>query len=201
MTKPRAASSQPQLTPRQGAILWAADIDGLSPTEHYILLTLAKCVVTRNKDGPGWIAYPSLSQLADKSGIDRRTGSRCILVLIERGLVTRVAGNVRGDTTTYTLTGSTEARGIKPLGARMHQAHIPAPRGVLPHKSIESSSPVLDSNFKKGEGKPPTPSERKSGTPNRKPPVRKLWPAGQPAKAQRVLDQHAQMWTASVDRR
>jgi hypothetical protein len=203
MTKPaRAPNSQPRLTAQEDAILWAARIEGLGPTVKAVLLALCAEVKARGEDG-GWIAYPSLTQLAIKAEVNRATAVRAIQKLMGLKLLSRVGGNIKGDTTVYTLTGKRESgpRCNTHLGAENTQVS-PAPRRTVHHKSKESPSPVSDSRIVKGGGgRPPAPEPNGPGDPgkrNGRPAALTLWPAAQPSPPQEVINKHARWWSAVI---
>ena len=64
------------------AMTWAIEMKGLTPTENHVLLLLAN---RHNKDTG--LCYPSVSRIAEESGMHRATVMRAINALEKKGLL------------------------------------------------------------------------------------------------------------------
>jgi hypothetical protein len=117
---------------------WSVDCE---PSQKLILLALAD-----HANDETWKAWPSLGHLSKKTGLNRRTVSRCIEQLLEKKLIGRI--NRGQESTVYQLNvaswGHDAPRGDKPLGAQSHKdkgdkplgvgASCPKGRGDTPHE-------------------------------------------------------------------
>lgn len=142
MAKAAAAKSHPAPEPQPSdeATLWAARIHGVTPTQQRILLTLANDRTLKRTPEGNWIAYPSLSQLVKQAGVSKGSIVTAIAELIKRGILTRIGGNIKGDTTVYTLVRhrQTAPRSNIDLGQELTMVKA-RPRSARDHKSKEDS--------------------------------------------------------------
>jgi DNA-binding MarR family transcriptional regulator len=108
--RPDAAACPDTSRGREHVSRWAWACRGLSPAERCVLLALAD-----RADDVGRCRF-SLSRLARKSEVDRRTVTRALAVLEDRGLLARNRDRRRG--TLYTLAVDAPADVVSPAGGR-----------------------------------------------------------------------------------
>lgn len=115
------------------------------PSQKLVLLALAD-----HANDETWKCWPSLGHLHKKTGLNRRTVSRCIQSLVEQKLIGRI--NRGRESTVYQLNvanwGQYAPSGNTPLAAESHQgrgdtplgvgASCPKGRGVTPHEPSDN---------------------------------------------------------------
>lgn len=136
---------------RREALLWAVEIDGLSPITQRVLITLCKEVRGAGESGRGWITFPSFNSLVKLSGVSKGSVVNSVKELMDKGLLTRVGGNIKGDTTVYTLCPGVlqDPRSPGDLGQDMTMVNA-RPRTAADHKSRKQSPSTNSPNPKQG---------------------------------------------------
>lgn len=196
MSRP-APNGHPQLTPSDQAILWVARLEGLTPTEHRILLTLVmKFELKPNAHGPGWAVNASRNQLWRASGVSKASLSNAYPAI--KRFISVESGNIGGDYNTWIFPefGSKKGGGSNfDLGQKMTQvkpgSKTDLGQNLATNQEKIPLSPVYVSNPIQGEGPPPL---SKPAKPEKA--ARKLWPAEQlPREALRLREKYAEWWT------